>query len=505
MKKTLKFNGKNFIVDILIWIIATVIMALWRVLSDKVEILSYVILCVGLMVSWLLIGLQAGKYRPLATQSRKKNILEALYVFLLTMAICATAIATKFFPISPLTVMGVVAIVWLINMFYLFVFYAMRFATSADIPLPEIIARENANVLFPKRELTPEKYETIKQSIVEQTNGIVFDWLNQHTPLNSSNTIVLSTAERFNIDSLVTYRYDCYINLKQLNDVLGLNQMFCSVNKKLPDNGLYVCCFVAQDEIKRSFLARYPKGLNYIFYTFSFLVKRVLPKILLTSRLYFSITKGKRRVFSQTEILGRLYYCGFEVLEETRINGVSYVIARRHKQPERQEHKIYGPLITLNRVGKDGRKFKVYKMRTMHPYSEYLQAYMFEKQGLREGGKIANDIRVSTLGAFMRKCWLDEFPMFINLFKGEMKLVGVRPLSNHYFNLYSKELQEKRTKFRPGLLPPFYADMPKTLEEIEASEMRYLTACEKKGVFLTDLRYFFKILNNILFKRARSH
>ena len=85
-----------------------------------------------------------------------------------------------------------------------------------------------------------------------------------------------------------------------------------------------------------------------------------------------------------------------------------------------------------------------------------------------------------------------------------MKLVGVRPLSSQYFNLYSKELQEKRIKFKPGLLPPYYADMPRTLEEIQESEMNYLLACEKKGVFLTDARYFWMILKNILFHQARS-
>jgi hypothetical protein len=56
----------------------------------------------------------------------------------------------------------------------------------------------------------------------------------------------------------------------------------------------------------------------------------------------------------------------------------------------------------------------------------------------------------------------------------------------------------------PGLLPPFYADMPETLDEIQASEMRYLVACEKHGTFITDFRYFFKILHNILIKKARS-
>ena len=105
----------------------------------------------------------------------------------------------------------------------------------------------------------------------------------------------------------------------------------------------------------------------------------------------------------------------------------------------------------------------------------------------------------------MRKYWLDEWPMFINLLKGEIKLVGVRPLSRHYYSLYNEELQKERIKYRPGLLPPFYVDMPKTLEEIEASELKYLRSCREKGVFRTDFVYFWRILWNIIVKRERSH
>jgi hypothetical protein len=79
----------------------------------------------------------------------------------------------------------------------------------------------------------------------------------------------------------------------------------------------------------------------------------------------------------------------------------------------------------------------------------------------------------------------------------------VRPLSEHYFSLYSKELQEKRVKYRPGLIPPYYADLPETLEEIQQSELRYLDAYEMRPV-RTQIRYFLKALYNIIFKKARS-
>jgi len=142
-------------------------------------------------------------------------------------------------------------------------------------------------------------------------------------------------------------------------------------------------------------------------------------------------------------------------------------------------------------------------MRTMHPYAEYIQDYVYRKHDLQEGGKFKNDFRISTVGRLMRKLWIDELPMMFNFLKGDMKIVGVRPLSKHYFSLYSKEHQERRIKYKPGLVPPFYVDNPKTLEEIQASEKKYFDLYDRHP-WLTDFRYFFIAFYNIVFRHYRS-
>ncbi len=154
-------------------------------------------------------------------------------------------------------------------------------------------------------------------------------------------------------------------------------------------------------------------------------------------------------------------------------------------------------------MGKNGTIIGVYKMRTMHPYAEYLQPYIYKLNRLQENGKFNNDFRISTIGRIMRKLWIDELPMLINWVKGDLKLVGVRPLSQHYFKLYDPVLQTKRIKVKPGLIPPFYADMPKTLEEIMESENRYIDAYLKRS-YRTDWSYFWKAFHNIVFCSARS-
>lgn len=103
----------------------------------------------------------------------------------------------------------------------------------------------------------------------------------------------------------------------------------------------------------------------------------------------------------------------------------------------------------------------------------------------------------------LRRLWIDEFPMIFNIMRGEVKLVGVRPISASFFKIYPEELKKKRTKYKPGILPPFYADMPETIEEVWESESRYLDMYSRHPV-KTDISYFFRISKNILFHHVKS-
>jgi Bacterial sugar transferase. len=84
-----------------------------------------------------------------------------------------------------------------------------------------------------------------------------------------------------------------------------------------------------------------------------------------------------------------------------------------------------------------------------------------------------------------------------------VKLVGIRPLSRAMFDTYPKELQDKRTLCKPGLIPPFYIDHPQTFEELCESENKYLDEYLRHPVW-TDTKYFFMTIWSILFKRIHS-
>lgn len=392
-----------------------------------------------------------------------------------------------------------------ISLIFLIFKHAYRYALDADEEVVKAPKREPQTVLKPAEQISQEDKAALRESILEFAPDKVLRYIEKNIDIFSTNTFTLRSTDIYNIRKLPNYRFDAIVNFMPLNQIRGVNKLFTTVNDKLPDNGIWVCCYEPQSVTKRNILKRYPLVIGWLYYAAFFCYKRVLPKLFMTSRLYFDITEGKNRVLSKAEVLGRLCYCGFEIIDERKKGDLNYVVARRKFRPEITARRLYGILVKLNRVGKNGKMFKVYKFRTMHPYSEFLQAYIYERYSLQEGGKFNHDIRVTTLGRILRKYWLDELPMMLNLIKGNMKLVGVRPISQHYFSLYSQELQDKRTKHKPGLLPPFYADMPKTLPEIEASEMRYLTMCEQKGTLKTDFIYFWKIFYTIVFKRARSH
>lgn len=327
-------------------------------------------------------------------------------------------------------------------------------------------------------------------------------YVSEFCQLNSSGTFVLRTSISESINHLPSGA-NTIINLKRINDVRGINRFLHKVNDHLVDGGQFIGCVETKYLRKRRIFNKFPKGLAHLYYILDFFLKRVFPKFPVTRTFYNVLVGERNKVLSRTETLGRLYAAGFEIRSMKFIGKNLYFVASKVKEPLFDYEPVYGPIFRMRRHGKNGKIIYVYKMRTMHSYSEYIQKYVYDTNNLADGGKMKDDFRVSTLGRFFRRYWIDELPMIINLLKGDLKLVGVRPLSSHYLGLYSEELQEKRLHHKPGLIPPFYVDLPKTIEEIQASEMNYLIAYEKNPL-LTDIRYFFNACINIVLKKARS-
>lgn len=374
---------------------------------------------------------------------------------------------------------------------------------------PWIYSKQSVTLNFHKKiyeqsQLTNEKTDSLSKSNIENISNDVFDFISGHLQeATLENVLLCSTGKREDIIASDKQQYQAITNLQKANSFGRINKFLETTNQKLVDGGLFIGVVETYENRRQNLFHILPKKYCYIFLFFDFILNRIIPKLTIFQKLYYLLRKGKDRVITRVEMLGRLYACGFEIIDEKQIDGQLHFVAKKIGVPSYDTNPTYGPLITLNRVGKNYKPIKVFKIRTMHPYSEYLQKYVYEKNSLEKGGKLRNDFRVSRVGKILRKYWIDEIPMVFNFLKGDMKLIGNRPLSNHYFNLYSKELQQKRTLFKPGLIPPIYADMPETLEEIMNSEMKYLKKYEKAPL-LTDLQYLFKICKNILVRGHRS-
>jgi len=93
---------------------------------------------------------------------------------------------------------------------------------------------------------------------------------------------------------------------------------------------------------------------------------------------------------------------------------------------------------TQVRPGKDGKLFKIYKFRSMTNEKD------------EEGCLLPNEQRLTRFGNFLRSTSFDELPGLFNVIKGEMSLVGPRPLRIEYLPLYN-DFQKRRHEVRPGI------------------------------------------------------
>ena len=460
-----------------------------------------------LLLAWMIVSFRFKKYalaREVGLKKIFKRIFYANFMALAIISIFLVAIHEDNY--SRMIFFGVVIIstvaeLIFANLNYLLI-HTVENATDLLNPSPSAVdmIRVGKSVTYKR---SSKDGTAVRQGITEECGEEALQYIEEFADINDSKVLFVSTTTRFNIQLQPDHHFKKIINLKRVNDLQYINKFFESINRKLPENGIFIGCAETDDLRKKRILHKYWPGWRWVMYSIDFIIKRVFPKFILTKKIYFLLTRGENRVISRAEVLGRLYSCGFDIVAEKFIGRLYFFVVKKNKMPAYDMNPTYGPFVKLKRIGMGGKTIKVYKLRTMHPYAEYLQDYVYENNDLEEGGKFRNDFRISSAGKFFRMFWLDELPMLVNFFKGELKLFGIRPLSKQYFDLYSDELKEKRIRFKPGLIPPFYADMPKTLDEIQESEMRYLNAYEKHP-FKTDFVYFWKAFYNIIFKKVRS-
>jgi lipopolysaccharide/colanic/teichoic acid biosynthesis glycosyltransferase len=349
-----------------------------------------------------------------------------------------------------------------------------------------------------------EDYSTLERTILKEADKEVLQYISEHVDLKCyCKSIILTTDSLSYIEEVDFNDVHAIINLNRVNYTQQPNKLFRAVNTLLPDSGIYIGKAETYYDRKLAIYKRFGRRLGLMLWLLDFVINRVIPRIHYLEEIYYAITKGQFHCISKSEIMGRLVYCGFEIIDFKIINGLSYFVAMKVKEPEESKNPSFYPIVKLSRIGKEGKMIGVYKFRTMHPYSEFLQDYLIRMNGYNDKGKPADDYRVTRWGSYMRKLWIDELPQLYNVLKGEMKLVGLRPLSQVRFNEFPDDLKVQRVKYKPGCFPPYVAlNMPDDKMNIEAERI-YIRDL-KKHPYTTDIRYFLKAVYNILTNKIRS-
>ena len=153
-----------------------------------------------------------------------------------------------------------------------------------------------------------------------------------------------------------------------------------------------------------------------------------------------------------------------------------------------------GPvLFKQERVGRNGRKFTIYKFRSMYKDAEERKRELMAKNEMGDKMfKMEDDPRITKVGKFLRKTSLDEFPQFFNVFMGDMSLVGTRPPTIDEFERYNLN-QKSRLSFRPGLTGLWQVsgrNAVKDFDDVVALDMEYI----RNWSPLLDMKIIFKTI-----------
>ena len=144
-----------------------------------------------------------------------------------------------------------------------------------------------------------------------------------------------------------------------------------------------------------------------------------------------------------------------------------------------------GVFFTQDRPGKNGKIFKVIKFKTMTDERD------------AAGNLLPDEARLTKVGKFVRSMSIDELPQLINVLKGDMALIGPRPLLVQYLPLYSKE-QARRHEVRPGISGWAQCHGRNTITWAERFKLDvwYVDHCS----FWTDIKIVFITIKKVLMR-----
>lgn len=367
------------------------------------------------------------------------------------------------------------------------------------------------------RELDSVDTAAIQRAVGDKLDDRLREFLQQHLPQSEEGVDAwLVIDDRPDRSDQAGGDEDIGLLLGQLplNRVERLNLYLQYCASQLAMGGYFVVRYTPLEVVTRRLRERY-HGVRLRFALLNhFIWYRAIPKLPWLDRLYFSPlfswidryflrnSRLRNRALATAEVWGRLAYYGMEVIAESD-GDERIILARRVTEPVFDRRPSYYAVVALEKVGLDGERIFLHKVRSMYPFSEFLQKRIFESHGLSQIGKFKDDPRLTDYGPLLRRHWLDELPGLYDWLRGDVKLVGMRATSPHFLSLYPKELYDLYIRTKPGLVPPIFDESTDGFDDIVRIEMAYLERYQEAPV-RTDLQYFWYTFRDIFFRKVRS-
>ena len=203
----------------------------------------------------------------------------------------------------------------------------------------------------------------------------MIDFYLNHLNLSSSDLQKVNLTDDFhNEGKKIIYVF------KPINKCSFFQKRIHKLRKEINDDQYLIFRFqtlkgrIRRIEKKRPrFLAKTQVGLE-------FLVFRLIPRLIIFRKIYAYLSKETILILSKAEGLGRIVFSGFDIDRVESSVSYSYVLASPSDKNYSSKKPSFGPIYGMPRIGKNGKIITVFKIRTMHPYSEFLHEYIKMKK-----------------------------------------------------------------------------------------------------------------------------
>jgi len=264
--------------------------------------------------------------------------------------------------------------------YYLYCLYWKQGKIGKDIEttaeVREVIDLQESNRNLPGEKCGPaisDPVETKLKHALEFFDPKLFEFIKDTIDLATIDrcaTALMSTDDIHAIVPLEDSGHRLFINLHKTNDVRWFNRYFLQVYRKLKNQGYFIGKVHTISTHKKYYYKKFPKYIAGLFYYINFIWCRIFPKLPFAKKVYLTLTQGRNQIVSKSEIFGRLYFCGFKVVDDMEIGNDLFFIAQKVKMPSYQTNPTSGPIVQLKRIGFNGQMINVFKFRTMYPFSE---------------------------------------------------------------------------------------------------------------------------------------